>query len=155
MNILGTITVTVEYAGKQVPAQFVVVNNRGTGCLLGHKSATQLNLLPITNSVSTQSEDIFSKVSAKFPKVFEGAGKLKDFQQTIHVDPTIQPVAQAPRRVPFHVRRKVEAKLDELQRLNVIEPVNEPTPWGPPLVVVPKPNSEVRICVDMRRVTQQ
>ena len=75
LNILGTITVTVEFAGKQVPAQFVVVNNRGTGCLLGHKFATQLDLLHITNSVSTQSEDISSKVSAKFPKVFEGVGK--------------------------------------------------------------------------------
>ena len=153
LNILGTLTITVECAGKQVPAQFVVLNNRKTGCLLGHKSATQLDLLHITNSVSTQSEDISSKVSAKFPKVFEGVGKLKDSQQTIHVDPTIQTVAQAPHRVPFHVRRKVEAKLGELQRLDIIEPVNGPTPWVSPLVVVPKPNGEVRICVDMCRVT--
>ena len=152
LNILGTITVTIECAGMQVPTQFVVVNNRGTGCLLGHKSATQLDLLHITNSVSTQSEDISSKVSAKFPKVFEGVRKLKDFQQTIHVDPTIQAVAQAPCHVPFHVRCKVEAKLDELQHLDIIEPVNGPTPCVSPLVVVPKPNGEVRICVDMRRV---
>ena len=69
-----------------------------------------------------------------------------------HFDPTIQLVAQAPRRVPFHVRRKVEAKLDELQRLDIIEPVNGPTPWVSPLVIVPKLNGEVRICVDMRRV---
>ena len=119
---------------------------------MGHKSATQLDLLHITNSVSRQSEDISSKVSAKFPKVFEGVGKLKDFQQIIHIDPTIQPIAQAPHRVPFHVRHKVEAKFDELQRLDIIEPVNGPTPWVSPLVVVPKPNGEVRICVDMSRV---
>ena len=68
LNILRTITVTVEFAGKQVPAQFVVVNNQGTGCLLGHKSATQLDLLHITNSVSTQSEDISSKSLLSFPK---------------------------------------------------------------------------------------
>ena len=100
LNILGTITVKVERNGKQILAPFVVVNNRGTGCLLGHKSATVLDLLHVTNSVSIQSEDISSKISAKFPKVLEGVGKLKDFQQTIHVDPKIHPVAQAPRRVP-------------------------------------------------------
>ena len=119
---------------------------------MGHKSATELDLLHVANSVSIQSEDISSKISAKFPKVFEGVGKLKDFQQTIHVDPKIHPVAQAPRRVPFHVRRKKEGKLDELQRLDIIEPVTGPTPWVSPLVVVPKPNGEVRICVDMRWV---
>jgi hypothetical protein len=63
---------------------------------LGHKSATELDLLHVANSVSIQSEDISSKISAKFPKVFEGVGNLKDFQQTIHVDPKIHPVAQAP-----------------------------------------------------------
>ena len=148
LNILGTITVKVERNGKQILAQFVVVNNRGTGYLLGHKSATELDLLHVANSVSIQSKDISSKISAKFPKVFEGV----DFQQTIHVDPKIHPVAQAPRRVPFHVRRKLEAELDELQRLDIIEPVTGPTPWVSPLVVMPKPNGEVRICVDMRRV---
>ncbi len=59
---------------------------------------------------------------------------------------------QSPRRVPSHVRRQVEAKLDELQCLDIIEPVTGSTPWVSPLVVVPKPNSEVRICVDMRRM---
>jgi hypothetical protein len=79
--------------------------------------------------------------------VFEGVGKLKDFQQTLHVDLKIHPVAQESLRVPYHVCRKVEAKLDELQRLDIIEPVTGPTPWVSPLVVVPKPNGEVRIYV--------
>jgi hypothetical protein len=52
LNILGTITVKVERNGKQILAQFVVVNNRGTGCLWGHKSATELDLLHVANSVS-------------------------------------------------------------------------------------------------------
>ena len=150
LNILGTITVNAEYNGKQIPAQFVVVDNQRAGCLLGHKSATQLDLLHIARSVnSVHSEELSAKIHAK---VFEGVGKLKDFQQAIHVDPTIQPVAQSPRHVPFHVCRQVEAKLDELQCLDIIEPVTGPTPWVSPLIVVPKPNGEVRICVDMRRV---
>ncbi len=110
---MGTITVNAEYNGKQIPAQLVVVDNQGASCLLGHKSATQPDLLHIARSVnSVHSGDLSAKVHAKFPKVFEGVGKLKDFQQAIHVDPTIQLVAQSPCHVPFHVRRQVEAKLE-------------------------------------------
>ena len=83
--------------------------------------------------------------------VFEDVGKLKDFQLHIHVDPQVTPVAQPPRRLPFHVRKRVEDKLEELENLDIIEAVDGPTPWVSPLVVVPKANGEVRICVDMRQ----
>ena len=89
LNILGTITVNVEYNGKQILAQYVVVDCQGAGCLLGHKSATQLDLLHIDRSANfVHSEELSAKIHAKFPKVFESVGKLKDFQQAIHVDPT-------------------------------------------------------------------
>ena len=45
--------------------------------------------------------------------------------------------------------------LDELLTCEIIEEVPEgPTCWVSPLVVVPKPDSDVRICVDMRRANQ-
>ncbi|CAB3999606.1 Hypothetical predicted protein, partial [Paramuricea clavata] len=59
--------------------------------------------------------------------------------------------AQAPRRIPFHIRKAVQAKLDELETLGIIEPVNGPTPWVSPLASVPKPNGDIRVCVDMRQ----
>ena len=45
--------------------------------------------------------------------------------------------------------------LDELLTCEIREEVPEgPTCWVSPLVVVPKPDSDVRICVDMRRANQ-
>lgn len=44
---------------------------------------------------------------------------------------------------------KVKAELERMQDLGVIVPVNEPTYWCAGLVVVPKPNDRVRICVDL------
>ncbi|CAN7944786.1 unnamed protein product [Ixodes hexagonus] len=74
--------------------------------LLSRTSAAALGVLEITNMV--QSENPL----AAYPEVTSGIGKLKGTQVHLHVDPTIAPVAQKPRRVPFHLRKKVE---DELQ----------------------------------------
>ena len=56
--------------------------------------------------------------------------------------------------MPFHIRKVVDAKLRELDKLDIIESVEGPTPWVSPLVAVPKSNSEVRVCVDMRRADE-
>ena len=60
----------------------------------------------------------------KHAAVFNGVGKLKDNQFKIDVDPEVTPVAQPQRRVPFHVRKDVEKRLEELQNLDIIEDVN-------------------------------
>jgi hypothetical protein len=90
----------------------------------------------------------------KYNDVFHGVGKLKDHQVRLHVDPSVTPVAQTVRRIPFSLRDKVESKVKELQELDIIEPVEGPTPWVSPVVVVPKPSGDIRLCVDMRRANE-
>ena len=75
---------------------------------------------------------------------------LKKFELKLHIDESIPPVAQHPRRVPFHLRKKVVAELKELEQHGIIEKVDGPTPWISLLVAVPKSNGKVRVCVDMR-----
>jgi hypothetical protein len=85
----------------------------------------------------------------KHQVLFQGIGKLKEYQMKLHIDPQVRPVAQSVRWTAFSLRGKIEEKLDLLHE-DIIEKVDGPTPWVNPVVVVPKANGEVRLCVDMR-----
>lgn len=67
----------------------------------------------------------------------------------------MKPVAQPVRRIPFGLREKVDEKLDDLLQAEVIEEVPEgPSSWISPLVVVPRSDGDVRICVYMRHANE-
>ena len=51
-------------------------------------------------------------------------GKLKGYQLKLHIDESVQPVAQPVHRIPFIRRAKVNEKLDELLKLDVIKVIN-------------------------------
>ena len=67
----------------------------------------------------------------------------------IHLDPNVKPVIQSSRRLPFSLREKVEAKLDQLLEADIIEKVEGAIPWVSKVIVVPKANGDIRFCVDM------
>ena len=53
------------------------------------------------------------------------------------------------------MRSIVDEQIDDLLDKDIIEKVdNTPSYWISPLVIVPKPNGDYRICVDMRRANQ-
>ena len=81
---------------------------------------------------------------------------VKDREIKFHIDESVVPVAQSPRRIPFHLRDQVAEELERLEKLDVIEKVEGPTPWVSNLVVAPKPNNpkDIRLCVDMRKANQ-
>ena len=74
---------------------------------------------------------------AKFPSLFTGLGELKG-------DPyEIQLKSDAACNVPLPLREKVQTELQCMQAVDVIAPVEEPTPWCSGMVVVPKKSGQV------------
>lgn len=71
-----------------------------------------------------------------------------------HIDESVKPVVQPYRRVPIALEEKVEAKLDELLRLGIIEQVNKPCRWVSAMVIEPKGDGDIRICIDMRQANK-
>lgn len=139
--VLGTMETRITSKSSSTVAKVYVINRQNSGSLLNYSTANQLGLIHIVNQTSTQHNQ----------KIL---GKLKDYQAAISINPDITPVAQPPRRIPFSLREKVEKQIQQLLDMDVIEEVSGPTPWVSPLVVVPKKNKEVRICVDMRQANR-
>ena len=80
---------------------------------------------------------------------------LRGYDLELRVGESVKPMAQHVRRFPFGLREKVDAKLDELLKLDIFEKVTEgPSGWISPLVVVSKGDGDVRACVDMRRANE-
>ena len=157
LSIQGCFNAHVSHKNLRTNATFIVVENHNSGSLLRHNTATDLGLLPEyenchpIQNIHSQDNPLMQKLVTKYPQVFHGIGKLDNYQLQLHIDDSVPPVAQAPRRIPFHIRKAVQAKLDELETLGIIEPVKGPTPWVSPLVAVPKPNGDIRVCIDMRQ----
>jgi hypothetical protein len=115
---------------------YVIKGSRSSGCLLGSTSAVNLGILHIVNQVkskagttskateasagavpakskqskpATSLKGMLGELVASYDDILQGIGKLKGVKVTLHIDKTVKPVAQKHRRVPFHLRDKVEA----------------------------------------------
>jgi transposase InsO family protein len=58
-----------------------------------------------------------------------------------------------PRRLPFSLEAPVENEIRRLSQEGMIEPIDN-SPYLSPIVVVPKPNNQVRLCVDYRQINK-
>lgn len=142
---------------RRATASFFVVP-QAQASLLSSRTSKELGLLRVgidANILSCSGADIWSSLRTKYPQVFTGLGKLKNYQLRLKIDPDITPVIQPVRRIPFNRRQRVIEKLQELVDLDVIERVTEPAHWVNPLVTVEKrpendrKHGDVRICIGM------
>ena len=149
----GTFTdrVVCNETNRSCIADFVVVDGSGAN-LLGKCTAEKLGVLHVGPGVVNLLDN---DIIASYKPLFTGVGTLKNYRLKLHIDGSIKPVAQPLRRIPFQLRDKVDFKLNELLESDIIEEVPDgSTKWVSPLVVIPKSDGDVRICVDMRRANE-
>ena len=144
LTVLGKFNEDIKIGDKSITTTIHVVEG-AHGSLLSFATALASGVVDINiNAVSTGHH-----IAEKYPGLFEGIGKLKDFEVKLHIDESVAPVAQPARRIPFHLRRKVEAELQRLEQLGIIEPLEGPTHWVSPLVVIPKKKMVKYGCVSI------
>ena len=122
--------------------------------LLGKPAIEALQLIVRVENVTEP--DLYTKerVEQKFPSLFKGLGELKgEFKITLK--PDAKPFAiYTPRRVPLPLMGKVKSELEKMEAMGVISKVEQPTEWCAGMVVVPKKDGEVRICVDLTKLNE-
>ena len=91
-----------------------------------------------------------SDPQVNYPKVFDGVGKLKDYQVKLHIDTSIPPVAEPPRPIAFHLQSKHRSEINKMEEAGIIEEHEGPAPWVANTVSAPKEDGGLRITLDCR-----
>ena len=109
------------------------------------KVQVQANTVYPTGSETKQLDTLISD----FRDVFDNTqvGCIKDYEYDIKMAPNSVPRISKSRPTPFATKGKIEAELERMVKLDIIEPVDEPTEWVNSYVVVEK-GDKTRICLD-------
>ena len=73
---------------------------------------------------------------------------ILDEYNGIRTNPDVAPVVHPSHRLPIALQETVKNELDILVNQEVLAPVTGPTEWVSSMVVTPKKNNKIRICLD-------
>ena len=92
-------------------------------------------------------------VLALYPGIFNGLGCFKGEEYHISLKQDSSPYAlYTSRKIPLPLVSAVRDELQRMEATRVIFKVQQPTDWCAGLVVVPKSNGRVRLCVDYTKL---
>ena len=103
--------------------------------------------------LTTDATSLFKEYRDVFAFSYEDLRGIPEHIAThrIELDTAISPCHQAQYRMNPNYAKAVKEDLEKLLKAGFIEPVDQAT-WLSPIVVVPKKNGKLRICVDFRRL---
>ena len=148
LPVKGQFTGKLRQGDREAEQEMFVVGNLRRQ-LVGRPAIEALNLVKHVRAVQDPNNPI-----DQFSDLFRGLGKLEG-EYTIKLVEGAKPFAlTVPRRVAIPLMKPVKQELERMERLGVIARVSQPTDWCAGMVVVPKPNHKVRICVDLTHLNQ-
>ncbi|XP_048577104.1 uncharacterized protein K02A2.6-like [Nematostella vectensis] len=165
IKVVGHVTIRVWRNHVSCQLDCRLVDSHEIRPILGRKACLGMNIIQYNDNdqfhkPQTDGATVFTvdpkpgaaltreEILAKFPAVFsDGVGKL-DGEYTIRLDTNAQPVQHAPRRVAVALRPQLKKTLNDLVDKEIIAPVTTPTSWISSMVVVPKKDGKLRICLD-------
>ncbi len=154
LKCIGMFDTKMKFKDKLLQDKIYVASGV-TDPLLSLKACEQLGLVKRLDEVESKTlTDVNPK--DEYPELFKGIGCVtvgNPYEIKLKEDSTPFAV-HTPRRVPIPLMKKLQARLDEYVRNEIIRPVEEATEWCAPTVITGKPNGDIRLCVDLTRLNQ-
>jgi hypothetical protein len=154
----GKVNVKVEYQGKTSREELYVVAEEYEA-LLGRTwirhlgiSLQEIDSEELVNSraLGVHNVDSIDDIISRYPEIFEETvGCIPGVKVSLRLRDKAKPIFHKERDVPYALRDKVNKELDMLESQGIISKVAT-SDWGSPLVVIPKPDGNVRLCVDYK-----
>ena len=163
LPVVGSTLLRVWRGQQQCILDCKIVDSTDVRPLLGRKACLGMKIVsfldndhlhpPNTGGAPVYSVDDITPVSTehliqKYPAVFDGGVGLLKGTYHIRLDTSVDPVQHAPRRVPVPLRECLKETLDTLVQEDILAQVEQPTPWISSMVIVPKKDGSLRICLD-------
>ena len=155
LTVLGCIEVELEYNGKSMKETLFVIKGQHHA-LLSRTACTTLGLVACVQTVNDSSSHPTADFRAEFQSLFKGLGRIDlKYPYSISLKPDVQPVCiYTPCKVAHTLVPKVKKEIDRMLKDEVISLITEPTDWCSGIVVVPKANGAVWICVNLTHLNK-
>ena len=147
LDVVGKMKIDIVTAWGQKVHSTVYVMKGARNNLIGKPEVRKLSLVKTVRLV-------IDEVRSKHPKLFGKLGVLPDVFKINLKDDAVPLCLCVPRRVPIGLREATKSELERMEKLGVIEKVEYPTTWCSGMVVAPKSNGKVRLCVDLTQLTK-
>lgn len=140
ITVKGRSIVPCKIRGVEHKLEFQIIDQKCATILDGN-SAEKANLIKRVQHMKVDN------------RIFDGLGKLKDFEYDIDLVENPKFVIHQARSIPYRAREAVKSELDKMVSLGVIEPCLEASESVSPLVIVRR-NGKIRLCVDLTDVNK-
>lgn len=145
---LGQCDVDVAYKIEHKRLPLVFVQSSSERGLFGIPWIDALNVVNVNN---VDADDRLTALVNEFSDVFEpSTGSIRGHVAHLHFKPGAVFKINKARPVPFAYRPLVEEEIERLVQHGVLSPVEGSELTTTPIVVVQKPNGQVRICGDFK-----
>ena len=126
---------------------FKIVNGSQQPLLSG-TTCTNMRLITVhvVNKVNMSEVTVEQDIFTEYKDIFEGLGCFPG-EYHLEVDPNIAPVKHTPRRVAIPLKAELKKHIEQLEKMEVLKKVAEPTDWISSEVVVRK-GYKLRLCID-------